>query len=140
MDNDPFRFEKSSESLFQPMHPEARSHFGLGAERSVGEKLWTSFVMLVMLPPLGLIAMALYGDLVVWDPLWLALARFGFKSGCLFWLLAFVFNWWRPRWLNAIYLASEKRVVWAMYLIGISFAGMLWYYAAVCVWRFVQAN
>ena len=82
---------------------------GLDHNRSVGEKLFRTLV-LTLLGGFFAIFTALVVTLVD-DPWWKFAAEGVLEICWVFWLLAVVFVWWMPRWLQSHYLHAETRMV-----------------------------
>lgn len=98
------RRRRSASSMSNPS-----SRLGLDRNRTVGEKLFRTLVLLLLGAFFGIFT-ALVVTLVD-DPWWKFAAEGVLEICWVFWLLAVVFVWWMPRWLQSHYLHAETRMV-----------------------------
>ncbi len=88
---------------------EPESKLGLDRNRTVGEKLYRTLVLLLLAGFFGIFT-ALVVSLVS-DP-WAKFAAESVLEICwMFWGLAMVFVWWKPRRLRSHYLHAEHRML-----------------------------
>jgi len=87
----------------------SESKLGLDRNRTVGEKLYRTLVLLLLAGFFGIFT-ALVVTLVT-DP-WAKFAAESLLEVCwVFWFLAMIFVWWKPRWLRSRYLHAENRML-----------------------------
>ena len=88
---------------------ESESKLGFDRDRTVVEKLYRTLVLLLLAGFFGIFT-ALVVSLVT-DP-WAKFAAESVLEICwVFWGLAMVFAWWKPRWLRSHYLHAERRML-----------------------------
>lgn len=111
------------------------SKLGLDRNPGVGEKLFQTLVLLVLG---GFLAIFTTLVLVLVVDAWASFAAQTALEICwVFWFLALVFIWWRPRWLRVRYLRAEARMVSLGTVLKFA-AGILFIIAVVLVTYLVQ--
>jgi len=85
------------------------SKLGLDRNRTVGEKLFRTLVLILLGGFFGIFS-ALVVTLID-NPWWKFAAESVLEICWVFWFLAIVFVWWMPGWLQSRYLHAETRML-----------------------------
>lgn len=88
-------------------HPPSK--LGLDSNRTVVEKLFRTLVMLLFAGFFGIFSALVVA--LIDDPWWRFAAESILETCWVFWCLAIVFVWWKPRWIRSLYLHAEARMV-----------------------------
>lgn len=93
--------------LTGPLDPESK--LGFDRNRTVVEKLYRTLVLLLLAGFFGIFTILVVS--LVTDAWAKFVAETVLEICWVFWGLAMVFVWWRPRWLRSHYLHAEHRML-----------------------------